>query len=162
MSGNDYLNDREMQQELVTDFRKAVRQIAVAHQSLTYSGWDYPWRGASALQAERTRMDNDYFLLQVATAYVFICVRDLKQRQHSYTLKHRAESFGSQHGLENYVSNGAFIVAAIMQNYQFKQTKNSANCKFRPPDSPNPRPPYSLAKMVVVSAILTQLRPGEL
>jgi hypothetical protein len=42
-------------------------------------------------------------------------------------LKHRAENWGNQHGMESYVSNGALIEAAIRLGLTIKPVNINAN-----------------------------------
>jgi hypothetical protein len=48
----------------------------------------------------------------------------------SYYLKHQVERSESGKLSGGYVSNGSFIVAALLLGYQTKQTSNGVNCYF--------------------------------
>lgn len=70
---------------------------------------------------------------QVATALQFIdaCQRieaSTRKFQNSYSLKHAAERWGRRNGLERYVSNGAFITAAIYRGLPVERWKGAINC----------------------------------
>jgi hypothetical protein len=47
----------------------------------------------------------------------------------SYGLKHAAERWGECHGMEPYVSNGEFIVAAVYLGFKIKLYRGSLNVK---------------------------------
>jgi hypothetical protein len=162
MTATDYLNDRAAQQELVADFRELVRHIAHTNPNLTATGWDDPALRESTFHWERIKVYSDDFLLEVAVAYAFICAKGLNETMHSDTYTDRAERFGADHEMGNYVTNGAFIVAAIMHNYECKQNKNSPSCTFRPPAVIGMRRPYSLKTVVAVSIILKQSAGDQL
>jgi hypothetical protein len=48
----------------------------------------------------------------------------------SYGLKHTAENWGRDNGLSPYVSNGAFIKAAILAGYEIKSIGGNAKIKL--------------------------------
>jgi len=48
----------------------------------------------------------------------------------SYGLKHVAEHWGRDNGLSPYVSNGAFIKAAILAGYEIKPDRGNAKIKL--------------------------------
>jgi hypothetical protein len=71
------------------------------------------------------------FREQVDRSLTFIrerCVRVERSNrsQGSYGLKHLAENYRHR----SYVSNGAFIVAALMLGYKARRFKGSPNCAF--------------------------------
>lgn len=63
-----------------------------------------------------------------AAAFIRECCEQTpgtNRRQGSYGLKHDAEKWSG-----GYVSNGAFIAAAILEGYTVRRFPNSPNCSF--------------------------------
>jgi hypothetical protein len=73
--------------------------------------------------------DNTFAAEQVATAIAFLrtCSKSRLPRMGSYALKHRAETWGSAHGLASYVANGELIVAAVFLGFTVQPHKGSPN-----------------------------------
>lgn len=62
--------------------------------------------------------------VETAAAWLNMCAHPLKTKWYwgsSYGLKHAAERWGRDNGMSPYVSNGAFIKAAILAGYEVKQ-----------------------------------------
>jgi hypothetical protein len=68
------------------------------------------------------------FEVATAAAWISACTRKLKTKWYwgtSYGLKHEAERWGRSNGMSPYVSNGAFIKAAILAGYEVRQLKTT-------------------------------------
>lgn len=107
------------------EMRRLAAPILSAHPLLTVNGWP----GGR----EPTSRDFDY--QQVLTAALFLLAlarrrRTFNRKAYSYRLKHNAENWGAQNGLSTYVSNGAFILAALICGYEFRTRPGSLNCMF--------------------------------
>jgi hypothetical protein len=65
----------------------------------------------------------------VATAIAFLrqCTKTNDPRFSSYGLKHAAERWGKQHGLESYVTNGELIAAAIYLGFKIEKAMDRQN-----------------------------------
>jgi len=134
----------------VDELRGAIAAVLDAHPDLSILGWhgdpdspfDHPRRYArpgsqaeryrhAPTPAERERID----LERARTALRFIeeMARPRKTfntKIGSYGLKHRAEGWGHDNGMESYVANGEFIVAAIIAGFRYRRWGTSPNCSF--------------------------------
>lgn len=117
-------------EEAIGYAQAAIPRIMGKHPSLSAFGWNYPGYASATFEKERSKMQTDDFVKQVATALFFIGTKYL-ENHNSYQLKHWAERWGAEKGLAPYVSNGAFIVAALMFDYEPKREKDGPNCTFR-------------------------------
>lgn len=64
--------------------------------------------------------------VETASAWLAACARKLKTKWYwgtSYGLKHAAENWGRANGMSPYVSNGAFIKAALLAGYEVRRIK---------------------------------------
>jgi hypothetical protein len=113
----------------------AIKRIMDEYPDLCCHGFQfhYPHQpdeySFSTFAEGRNQMLTRDFARQVVTAKAFIQLTYLEDYG-SYNLKHAAENFGQEVGLERYVSNGALIVAAIWRGYKPKRQRNSPNCTF--------------------------------
>jgi|GEM_PF-4891907 len=114
-----------------------IAEVIAAHPELSLYGWKcfYPSGkcGYDNFESDRQRTASDDFACQVATAKEFIeryhnPVQKRRKGVGSYYLKHNAEKFGRDNGMSSYVSNGAFIVAAILLEMRIKRFRHSKNC----------------------------------
>jgi len=104
----------------------AVRAILSQHPTLTASGFD------DRHMPTKTNLLDYRGLCEVQGALDY-----LEGRRHtiacskswgSYALKHNAEAWHRSHGREVYVSNGAFLIAAMMRGYSlFRRTSDDLN-----------------------------------
>lgn len=61
--------------------------------------------------------------VETAAAWLDMCAHRIKTKWYwgsSYGLKHAAERWGRDNGMSPYVSNGAFIKAAILAGYEVR------------------------------------------
>lgn len=101
----------------------AVQAILSQHPTLTASGFD------DRKLPTKTNLLDYRGLCEVQGALDYLEGRRhtaAKQKSTgSYGLKHNAESWHRSHGREVYVSNGAFLIAAMMRGYSlFKRTND--------------------------------------
>lgn len=101
----------------------AVQAILSQHPTLTASGFD------DRKLPTKTNLLDYRGLCEVQGALDYLEGRRhtaAKQKSTgSYGLKHNAESWHRSHGREVYVSNGAFLIAAMMRGYSlFKRTSD--------------------------------------
>jgi hypothetical protein len=130
--------------KMLEEASKAIDIIAPQYPDLTMNGFHetYYRRGSDGLQVlvdefdtERRRrlLECPNTIAQVATSIAFISQLELsKTPTHgSYGMKHAAEKWGRCHGMEPYVANGAFIVAALYSGVAMSRKQgmqNSPNC----------------------------------
>lgn len=100
-----------------------IEGAASAHPDLDHHGW---------FRDEKQPFEpTESSLTQVATALAYLdqCVIVKTPKEYSYRLKHCAENWGRKHGMSPYVSNGAFILAALHRGVPMKHYPHrSLNC----------------------------------
>ena len=105
---------------------------------LSANGWRYkgsrhdPEMPEERFQQFRFALTTPDGIAQIETACQYLRQFGPSPRNGSYGLKHDIEYWGSDVGLEPYVSNGAAIVAAILCGYRIKRERNSPNCVIVP------------------------------
>jgi len=104
---------------MTDEAKAALAKAKAAMPHLTWAGigtYDREKRRcvSSGEEFERDRRDEAFDLKQVATAIAFLrlCVPTKGAAVNSYGLKHAAERWGREHGMQPYVANGELIVAA--------------------------------------------------
>ena len=104
--------------------REAMRWVQARHPDLSANGWSGGSRNLPDLQ-------------EIATALAFIdcsgarVLQKVKHGRSSYGWKHQAEAWGRAIGFAPYVSNGAFIAAALHRNVPIKRFDGSSpNCEL--------------------------------
>jgi hypothetical protein len=106
---------------------KSIEQVINENPEL----YQWGWRIDEWQNQQRGDMLSEGFREQVDRCLTFIrerCVQIGRSNRYqgSYGLKHLAENYQSR----VYVSNGAFIVAALMLGYEARRFKGSPNCAF--------------------------------
>jgi hypothetical protein len=103
-----------------------------ARDAITVALQRYPSLDAWGIRDGRDSASDDTLddsLDQIATAIA--CLRQCRPiktcNMGSYFLKHVAERWGEQHGLRSYVSNGAFIAAAVFLGYPTRRHGDGPN-----------------------------------
>jgi len=111
--------------------RFAVMHVMKAYPRLTACGFSS--RRSPDFYADRAEMLTDAFLREVDRAENLLrCYRKTKivsYLQTSYGLKHRAERYAREAGADRgacYVSNGAMIVAAVVEGFVIKRVGRSS------------------------------------
>jgi hypothetical protein len=120
------------------------------------------------LQTYRDEMLSDHFRGECDLARTFLLnyskLKKISRRQTSYGLKHRAErnirAAGAERGYD-YVSNGALIVAGLLEGYQIERVGKTPNAflnisarPWREPDRyADPDPSYEFADLPCAAAI---------
>ena len=121
-----------------------IKKVLDLFPDLSANGFSHHESGAS-IPATKAELDTwrDYLLYgdgisQVKSACYNIEEHSIAIRGNSYGMKHKAEGWARSNGRFGYVSNGAFIVAAILFGYGVIREKNSPNCGFKdgPPVDP--------------------------
>lgn len=115
-----------------TETNTALARCIEANPDLSAYGWRFRdrrnWNNGEAFAANRDQMHTEDFAQQVECALTYLRTHRIPKGAGSYGMKHRAENASGQ-----YVSNGAFIVAAILTGYQIQRDDNSPNCGFKTP-----------------------------
>ena len=118
--------------------RRVVGRIRETHPDLSLNGWG----GAGwiltreQLEASRNKMTGDYSLgeFRRAMAFLLLCCgrrKSINRKVSSYGLKHSAERVMRDLNVaQYYVSNGAFITAAIALGYKVERIEGTPNCFF--------------------------------
>lgn len=107
-------------------------QLAEARQAIGVALNRYPTLTAYGVTSGEPlvlTLDDDEAYVQVATAIAYLrgCTPAKKPTLNSYWLKHRAEDWGKAQGFSSYVSNGAFIAAAVFLEFPASQIEKSLN-----------------------------------
>ncbi len=144
---------------------RQLAAIMAAYPELTDGG--FLSRGAD-FRHYRQEMLSDDFRSQCDRARVFLRdyskLKKISHRQTSYGLKHRAERNARADGAErgqDYVSNGALIVAGLLEGYQIERVGKTPNAflnisarPWREPDRhANPGRSYEFADLPCAAAI---------
>ncbi len=151
-----------------TSLRTTRRELAAvmrAYSDLTAAGFLSQGRD---FQTYRDQMLTDYFRAECDIARTFLLnyskLKKISHRQTSYGLKHRAErnirAAGAERGYD-YVSNGALIVAGLLEGYQIERVGKTPNAflnisarPWREPDRyADPDPSYEFADLPCSAAI---------
>lgn len=122
---------------MTSEARHAIESAAKRFPDLGYGGFRYmaypnePERQRIFVETDRRDLFDDRTVSQVATclAYIARVTRIKTPLLGSYHLKHCAERWGRRNGLEPYVSNGSFIVAAIYCDIPMSKP-HGPNCSF--------------------------------
>lgn len=120
-----------------------VRKIMANYPDLSIDGFRYKDRQVphpatdEVFMDRRSQLVEDYELRRIMTACEYIHKFPIEGQRpvDSYALKHRAERWGHEFGMEGYVTNGAAIVAAVLCGYSIIREKNSPNCRFAAPSA---------------------------
>ncbi len=123
--------------EVLAITKVEISKVMSDHPDLSAYGWKFKrgseqWNYGASFEKNRKRMLTDNFMEQVVTAKAFIksrCSSRINARKEdSDYLKQKAERFGRFNGLASYVSNGAFITAAIILERKITPEWNSPKC----------------------------------
>lgn len=113
--------------------RAPIKAIMAEHPDLSSTGWR-SWRQVEAdiqqFEMYRCQMQTDNFRAMVSDAIIWLALRPISPRRTSYGLKHAAEA-----EIGRYITNGAFIVAAILVGYKPSHLDGGPNCGFHRPRS---------------------------
>jgi hypothetical protein len=112
----------------VGEVRRRAAPVLLAHPRLTNNGWHVgrlPLTGRDAFDYEQVRTALVFLLFFARRRLTF------NRKAYSYGLKHRAENWGRANELSPYISNGAFILGALIGGYQHRQAPYGGwNCAF--------------------------------
>jgi hypothetical protein len=125
---------------------QAIAKVIADQHDLSAYGYKFTqcftnWNDGEEFEAKRAEMFSDDFAEQVRTVRVAISATLQRDddawsinRRGSYHLKHAVEAWVKRHqrsDLAPYITNGAFIVGAILAGWVPVRWTNSPNCGFR-------------------------------
>jgi hypothetical protein len=115
-------------QMTVNEVRRRAAPLLRAQPRLTVNGFY-----VGHLPAPNRDFDDE----QVLTAALFLLTlggrrKTFNSKADSYSLKHNAENWGKENGLSPSISNGAFILAALICGYEYRR-HDRTNCIFNMP-----------------------------
>ena len=103
-------------------------RVLAQYPNLTANGFSYRSRDGQVVAGGRIDSDGTRAEIDAARQFLRECCSQTKTiRPHtsSYGLKHEAERW-----ISRYVSNGAFIAAAVLEGYRLERCRNGPNCFF--------------------------------
>lgn len=129
----------------MTSIQTSIIDLLAAHPTLSsaglhFRGRDKYWHDPVYLQSCRSEMLTERFLKEVQLCADFITRHGIERGASSYRLKHLVEE-----GSRTYISNGAFIVAAIVGGY-VPVLHPTPNPSFRKVSKPRPGPAGEVSK----------------
>lgn len=109
-----------------------IRKVLLAHPDLGYFGYLCPGDDREKFEEARRWLLGapGHSEVECCMAYLALIGKNASARRGvgSYHLKHRVESWLIQRGRGGYVSNGAFIVAALISAAPVRRDAGTPNC----------------------------------
>lgn len=126
------------------DISMHIAQVTERYPELSSYGWHFvstqQFNEGETFEKYRADMCTEYFARQVAACLEVMSTPQPRgyalrvHRRSSYGLKHRVErriQQFQQSDLSSYISNGALIVAAVIEGWEPVRWANDPNCAFR-------------------------------
>lgn len=126
------------------DIRGQIATVMDKYPELSAYGFHFSapgdWQDVARYKAERAQMQTASFIDQVETCIEALTTPRTRrnawkvERHSSYVLKHMVERWAEEikrDDVTRYVSNGAFIVAAVIDGWAPVRLERSPNCGFR-------------------------------